>query len=367
MTAAPTATTTEKDMAAAILAELQKLGFVKAAKALEKELEKRQWKTTKSSAAGQAQLQLVASVDTVKKVAAALKKQNDSDSSSSDSSDEEEDAKPVTKKTEASSNKGKNDSSDDDDSSDDSSDDEEAAAEKPKPPAVTQKIKQSAESSSDDDDSSDESSKPPAKKARTSTTKITAKKTPEVVTPEEEDSDSDVSDVDVSDCSSVSTTSSSSDDSDDESESSESESEDEGDAEKRKQDKKKAAALKNKKASEAALAWTPKLTPTHAEVIKITTTRGSDGAQALLSEGKPFQRVDDDYWGEKAYEGGGAMADNSYGNVFGNEGFGAKASEKLLTVRGKKFQHEKTKRKRSFNGMARGGGTINMESNSTKY
>jgi hypothetical protein len=77
--------------------------------------------------------------------------------------------------------------------------------------------------------------------------------------------------------------------------------------------------------------------------------------------------VDDCCWGEKAEKDGGAMADNSYGNVFGNDGFGAKSSEKLLQVRGKKFQHEKTKRKRSFNGMARNGGKINMVSNSTKY
>lgn len=44
--------------------------------------------------------------------------------------------------------------------------------------------------------------------------------------------------------------------------------------------------------------------------------------------------------------------DNSYEARFGEGGYGAKANEKLRTVQGKKFQHEKTKRKR---GTYRGG------------
>jgi hypothetical protein len=94
--------------------------------------------------------------------------------------------------------------------------------------------------------------------------------------------------------------------------------------------------------------------------------RGSDGAQAL-SAGKPFQRVDDHYWGEVATKDGGAMADNSYEGAFGSGGFGSRASEKLSRVRGKDFRHEKTKRKRTFNGFSKSGGAINMESFSTKY
>ena len=70
---------------------------------------------------------------------------------------------------------------------------------------------------------------------------------------------------------------------------------------------------------------------------------------------------------DAVYKDGGAMADNSYENVFGDGGFGAKSSVKLLQVRGKRFQHEKTKRKRSFNGFSRTGGAIGMESNSTKH
>jgi hypothetical protein len=101
--------------------------------------------------------------------------------------------------------------------------------------------------------------------------------------------------------------------------------------------------------------------------VNITTHLGTDGAQAL-SKGKPFQRVDDEYWGEVAEKEGGAMADNTYEAVFGNDGFGARSSEKLMQVRGKDFRHEKTKRKRSFNGFARTGGFINTEKSfSTKF
>lgn len=49
--------------------------------------------------------------------------------------------------------------------------------------------------------------------------------------------------------------------------------------------------------------------------------------------------------------------------TFGSGGYGAKASEKLMTVRGKDFRHEKTKKKR---GSYRGG-TISLESHSIKY
>ena len=47
--------------------------------------------------------------------------------------------------------------------------------------------------------------------------------------------------------------------------------------------------------------------------------------------------------------------------------FGARASQKLLQVRGKRFQHEKTKAKRSYNGFAKTGQGIKMDSNSTKF
>ncbi len=49
--------------------------------------------------------------------------------------------------------------------------------------------------------------------------------------------------------------------------------------------------------------------------------------------------------------------------AFGDDGYGAKASNILMQVRGKDFRHEKTKKKR---GSYRGG-TITLASNSFKY
>ena len=125
------------------------------------------------------------------------------------------------------------------------------------------------------------------------------------------------------------------------------------------------AKKRAEEAAKAALAWTP--SPKTAKQAEIMTVAGTDGAQAL-SQGKPFSRVDSNYWGDVAQKEGGAMADNSYEGVFGQSGFGSKSSEKLVTVRGKDFRHEKTKRKRSFNGFARTGGQIDAHtSNSTKF
>jgi hypothetical protein len=99
----------------------------------------------------------------------------------------------------------------------------------------------------------------------------------------------------------------------------------------------------------------------------IIVKEGTDGAQAQ-STGKPFKRVDDTYWGEVATKDGGAIADNSYEGAFGTSGFGIKASEKLLSVRGKDFCREKNKRKRTFNGFSKSaGGSISLTSFSTKY
>ena len=142
-------------------------------------------------------------------------------------------------------------------------------------------------------------------------------------------------------------------------------SEDEEDVARKQREKRALAAKKATEAAKAALSWTPnKSTPTGSQV---KTIAGSDGAQAL-AKGKPFQRVDSDYWGDVAQKHGGAMADNSYEGAFGESGFGAKSSEKLLQVRGKDFQREKTKRKRSFNGFARTGGQINTDRTfSTKF
>ena len=78
------------------------------------------------------------------------------------------------------------------------------------------------------------------------------------------------------------------------------------------------------------------------------------------SGGEAFRRVDTDLWSGQILKG---LEDNSYVKQFGEEGYGAKANQVLVTVRGKDFRHEKTKRKR---GSYRGG-SITLESNSFKY
>ena len=77
------------------------------------------------------------------------------------------------------------------------------------------------------------------------------------------------------------------------------------------------------------------------------------------SEKKRFQRVDE----EKALQQA-LIADNRYEAVFGQDGYGAKANEKLKTVRGKDFRHEKTKKKR---GSYRGGAIDESAVNSVEF
>jgi len=194
------------------------------------------------------------------------------------------------------------------------------------------------------------------------------KENSKIVTSDDSDvSDTDVSDVEVSDVSSVedSSDSDSSSDSSDSDSSSDSSS-DEEDRAKYFQAKSDKEAKKKKAAAAAAAAWTP-TPPKKMKKVNINVVKGTDGAQAL-DGGKPFQRVDDQYWGHLAEKDGGAMADNSYGGAFGEAGFGARASDKLLQVRGKRFQHEKTKAKRSYNGFAKTGQGISInESFSTKF
>ena len=123
------------------------------------------------------------------------------------------------------------------------------------------------------------------------------------------------------------------------------------------------AERRAQEATKAALEWRPKpisstTTPDRMD-ITITTTPGSDGAQALQRNGKPFQRVDSEYWGNVAVKDGGAIADNSYETTFGTDAYGSKSNAKLMTVRGKDFTREKNKRKRTFNGISKNGGQIN--------
>jgi hypothetical protein len=97
-----------------------------------------------------------------------------------------------------------------------------------------------------------------------------------------------------------------------------------------------------KKSEESALAAAAWMAKANEEPIikKGKTTR---------SPAEAFKRVDTEIWSKEILTG---LEDNSYLKAFGDDGYGAKASEKLMTVQGKKFQHEKTKKKR---GSYRGG------------
>lgn len=114
---------------------------------------------------------------------------------------------------------------------------------------------------------------------------------------------------------------------------------------------------RRKQASVAAAAWKP----TEQKAVEIKHDPLESGTSEV--KGQAFQRVKD-VWHDKII-GDHRLSDNSYASAFGEDGWGAKASEKVLKTRGKDFRHEKTKLKRSYNSKA--GGAITMASNSYKY
>ncbi|CAM9359617.1 unnamed protein product, partial [Chrysoparadoxa australica] len=115
--------------------------------------------------------------------------------------------------------------------------------------------------------------------------------------------------------------------------------------------KAKAAAEKTRReaASVAAANWTPK-----------ATNKAVGGGSSGKGHGESFKRVRDEDWVGKLVSG---TDNNEYENTFGEGGYGYKAHQKLITVRGKDFRHEKTKKKR---GSYRGG-QISLGSNSFKF
>jgi cytoskeletal protein RodZ len=169
------------------------------------------------------------------------------------------------------------------------------------------------------------------------------------------DSDSDSSDSD-SDSDSDSSDSDSSDSDSSDSDSSDSDSSDEDEDEDDKQAviaKKEAERIeKIKKSAEASAAWMASA-PSSAQ-------KSTPKTKGERSPGVAFTRVDADVWNKEIIEG---LEDNSYIHAFGQDGYGAKASATLMQVQGKRFQHEKTKKKR---GSYRGG-EITLASNSFKY
>ena len=118
----------------------------------------------------------------------------------------------------------------------------------------------------------------------------------------------------------------------------------------------RAAAEKKKRddAAEAMNAWLAKNEATPKQ--KSPKTPGS-----ARSPGTPFERIDNEKWMNSIKDD--RLKDNSYEGTYGDGGWGAKASQKLVQVRGKDFRHEKTKKKRG----GYRGGTVDMGSNSIKY
>ena len=91
-------------------------------------------------------------------------------------------------------------------------------------------------------------------------------------------------------------------------------------------------------AQEAIDAWMNNADKTPSpQKVKKETSKNTSGSKA-------FKRVDTEVWSKEIISG---LEDNTYEKTFGDGGYGARASAKLLQVQGKKFQHEKTKAKRS--------------------
>ena len=106
---------------------------------------------------------------------------------------------------------------------------------------------------------------------------------------------------------------------------------------------KQAQREKEKAASQAAVdAWMLKANGTPSPTNK--SRKGDRSGEKETSGSKAFKRVDNNVWSKEIVDG---LEDNTYEKVFGEGGYGARASAKLLQVQGKKFQHEKTKAKRS--------------------
>jgi hypothetical protein len=97
--------------------------------------------------------------------------------------------------------------------------------------------------------------------------------------------------------------------------------------------------------------------------VKVEADPLESGVAEEGQKGQAFQRVKD-IWHDKIIDDH-RLSDNSYASAFGEDGWGAAASDKVLKTRGKDFRHEKTKLKRSYNSKA--GGKVTMASNSYKY
>lgn len=224
----------------------------------------------------------------------------------------------------ASSSSSDSDSCDSSDSDSDSSSEDEIPA---PVPAAGNKRKLAESSDSSESDSDSEAKKPKAKQAA-----APAQKKRKV---ESDSSDSD-----------------SESESDSDSDSSDSEAERE-ETIKRLKAREEERKVKAEEAAKAAAEWMA--------TASVAPQPKNSKNKAVRSPGEAFKRVDSEVWGKEVIQG---LEDNSYEKAFGQDGYGAKASAVLMTVRGKDFRHEKTKKKR---GSYRGG-EINVGAvNSFKY
>ena len=230
----------------------------------------------------------------------------------------------------ASSSSSDSDSSDSSDSDSDSSSEDEIPA---PVPAAGNKRKLAESSDSSESDSDSEAKKPKAKQAAAPAQKKRK------VESDSSDSDSD------SDSDSESESDSDSDSSDSEAEREE--------TIKRLKAREEERKVKAEEAAKAAAEWMA--------TASVAPQPKNSKNKAARSPGEAFKRVDSEVWGKEVIQG---LEDNSYEKAFGQDGYGAKASAVLMTVRGKDFRHEKTKKKR---GSYRGG-EINVGAvNSFKY
>lgn len=226
----------------------------------------------------------------------------------------------------ASSSSSDSDSSDSSDSDSDSSSEDEIPA---PVPAAGNKRKLAESSDSSESDSDSEAKKPKAKQAAAPAQKKRK------VESDSSDSDSD-----------------SESESDSDSDSSDSEAERE-ETIKRLKAREEERKVKAEEAAKAAAEWMA--------TASVAPQPKNSKNKAARSPGEAFKRVDSEVWGKEVIQG---LEDNSYEKAFGQDGYGAKASAVLMTVRGKDFRHEKTKKKR---GSYRGG-EINVGAvNSFKY
>jgi hypothetical protein len=89
--------------------------------------------------------------------------------------------------------------------------------------------------------------------------------------------------------------------------------------------------------------------------------RPASGGKGAPRSNVPFHRVDESAASAMVAAQAKELADNTYVGTFGASGWGAKANDVLGKVKGDRFRHEKTKKKR---GSYRGGTITGEERNS---